>query len=947
MSKNKSTTLIALFLLFAIAVSPIVVLFANAQTYEIYMRNYNETAVIDTDVQLRCEVREDGSRIRHEWDNVTLNVRTPGSSSWTSIPMDPGDFSSGRLNYYYTVTELGIYEFYWNVPAPQQELPANPSTSDGSWDSEVSESEVVLRIERATFAYLGALPNPVGVNQDVLFHVGITQQLSIVGMGWEDLTITIERPDNKTDIIDDITTDSTGGTGRMYVPDIPGNYTCQGHFPEQQTVPGKTTPGSATGTWMLASDSNIVTLVVQDEPLDFYPGHPLPTEYWTRPIDPQLREWYSSAGSWLVSTPDNKFVSMNEEAPDTAHIIWTNPLITGGLVGGDVGLESSINEGPVGFETGDAYQGKWSSRFIIAGKVIYAHNTGCRPLEYTCVDIRTGEELWKTTFLDNRSISMCQLFYWETYNYMGTYAYIWVTVGSTWYAFDPFDTTLRITMENVPSGSTIVGERGEIYRYSISTSRNTMTMWNMSALISMTGSFRGTGHNTYDAGGSNPSTSSQLRAWCLNITIPDGLSGSTLGVWLNDRVVGGSISYDEVSMWGFSLVPGSEGNLLFQNSWTAPAYWEEGDLTISGFNGGWVATSNDPYVAVMLIKETREHYGFSLETGKYIWGPTEPTYYLDSVEDSASDVRCIAYGNLYSASVGGVCYCFNATTGELQWKYEAMDPYHDYLMANHWWLKPVFITDGKIYLGHTEHSANQPMPRGAPFICLNATSGEEVWRINGAFRQTRWGGRAIIGDSVIVTMDTYDQRVYAIGKGASAMTVSALPKISVEGDNVLVEGMVTDVSPGTNDVKLRLRFPNSVPAVSDESMSEWMLHVYKQFEKPADVTGVEVVVSVLDPNNNCYEVARATSDASGHFGCTFEPEVPGFYTVVATFEGSGGYYGSYAETFINVEEAPAATPMPTPEPASIADLYLVPGIVGIIVAIAVVGAIIILLLRKR
>jgi hypothetical protein len=80
MSKNKSTTLIALFLLFAIAVSPIVVLFANAQTYEIYMRNYNETAVIDTDVQLRCEVREDGSRIRHEWDNVTLNVRTPGSS---------------------------------------------------------------------------------------------------------------------------------------------------------------------------------------------------------------------------------------------------------------------------------------------------------------------------------------------------------------------------------------------------------------------------------------------------------------------------------------------------------------------------------------------------------------------------------------------------------------------------------------------------------------------------------------------------------------------------------------------------------------------------------------------------------------------------------------------------------------------------------------------------
>jgi hypothetical protein len=39
--------------------------------------------------------------------------------------------------------------------------------------------------------------------------------------------------------------------------------------------------------------------------------------------------------------------------------------------------------------------------------------------------------------------------------------------------------------------------------------------------------------------------------------------------------------------------------------------------------------------------------------------------------------------------------------------------------------------------------------------------------------------------------------------------------------------------------------------------------------------------------------------------------------------------------------------MPTPEPESVADLYLVPGIAGIIVAIAVVGVIIILMLRKR
>ena len=35
-------------------------------------------------------------------------------------------------------------------------------------------------------------------------------------------------------------------------------------------------------------------------------------------------------------------------------------------------------------------------------------------------------------------------------------------------------------------------------------------------------------------------------------------------------------------------------------------------------------------------------------------------------------------------------------------------------------LKPLFITDGKIYVGHYEHSAIDPRPRGAPFVCLDA-----------------------------------------------------------------------------------------------------------------------------------------------------------------------------------------------------------------------------------
>ena len=184
------------------------------------------------------------------------------------------------------------------------------------------------------------------------------------------------------------------------------------------------------------------------------------------------------------------------------------------------------------------------------------------------------------------------------------------------------------------------------------------------------------------------------------------------------------------------------------------------------------------------------------------------------------------------------------------------------------------------------------------------------------FRQTRWGGRAIIGDSVIATMDTYDQRVYAIGKGPSATTVNAGPKVIEWGSSVVFEGMVTDVSPGTNDAALAMRFPNGVPAVSDESMSEWMLYVYKQFPCPQNAEGVEVVLTTLDPNNNFYEIGRATSDASGFYSLMWEPPVPGRYTIYATFEGTGSYFGSYAETAMGVIEASPPEATIEPEPAA-------------------------------
>ena len=93
------------------------------------------------------------------------------------------------------------------------------------------------------------------------------------------------------------------------------------------------------------------------------------------------------------------------------------------------------------------------------------------------------------------------------------------------------------------------------------------------------------------------------------------------------------------------------------------------------------------------------------------------------------------------------------------------DPYKEPVTGENWWGWIDLIADGKIYIGTLEHSAEQPVPRGAPYICINATDGSQIWRVNGMYRQTRWGGNGIIGDSIIATMDTYDQQVWAIGKG--------------------------------------------------------------------------------------------------------------------------------------------------------------------------------------
>jgi outer membrane protein assembly factor BamB len=801
-----------------------------------------------------------------------------------------------------------------------------------------------------SYPYIGAVPNPVGINQPVLLHVGITAYLTSTEMGWEDLTITVERPDGETETLGPYRTDSTGGTGAVYTPTMVGTYTLQTHFPEQTVtlIPrGTSTPVDFT---YLEGTSEKLELEVQDESIPYYPGHPLPNEYWTRPIDAQLREWSEISGNWPF-VPRNKYAPYND-GPETAHILWTTPLTSGGVVGGVLGTADLEALGYHGFECGDAYEGKWGGRMmswgsagplIIGGKLYYTDGPHNMPKIYKCIDVRTGEQIWAKTFLDNRSITFGQLFYWDSYNFHGIFAYLWVTVGSDWHAFDAFTGNWMFTVENVPSGTTRWDSKGGIYRISVDQRNGLLTMWNLTACcINQGASGYGAGSwgnsvhlKTFDAAADTEFAKS---AWTLNVTIPTNLPGRAGDYYFGDRIIGVNANTAGVSSWGLDLSPGNEGELLFENTWDAPAEWAAGNVSISVVS--YSPTGKDG-VFVVTARELRQYYGFSQNTGEYLWGPTEPEHYLNTFVGTECT---IAYGKLISSGVSGITSCYDVMTGDLLWEYAAEDPYQEILWANSWWTKPMFVTDGLIYLAHMEHSSIDPKPRGAPFICLDMETGNEVWRANGLFRQTYWGSNAILGDSVIATMDTYDQQVYAIGKGPSAITVDIRNDVTL-GHRATIFGTVMDVSPGTKDEAIQMRFPNGVPAVSDADMSDWMLYVYKQFEAPMP-TGVTVTLEAIDPNNNYQLLGTTTTDPYGNYGFLYEPEVPGTYMIMATFSGSGAYYSSTTTTYLTVDPAATAgtpiepeVPVEPIEPSEAVETPFITTEIAIIAAVAVASVI--------
>jgi len=796
---------------------------------------------------------------------------------------------------------------------------------------------------KSTYAFIGAVPNPAGVNQEVLLHVGITDMLGVESDGWEGLTVTVTAPDGTSTLLGPLKSDATGGTGTVFTPTMVGTYKLQTHFPGQiyfwSEFPVFLTEFFLKTVSYLPSSSSVLELVVQQDPIEYYQGHSLPIEYWTRPIDAQHREWYTISGNWL-QPPPNLHAPYNEYAPETSHILWTKPLTTGGLSGGA--------RGPNAMECGDAYEGKFQDSVIINGMLFYNRyaETFTGPMDpqmgIVAVDLRTGEELW---FRNNTKLDFGQTLFFDMFNYHGVFDYLWETTTlffpgapEVWNAYDPFTGEWVYTMDMVPSGPTFRGPSGEICRYIVNLEENWMALWNstevgLSGLTSAdAGSWgRMVAGKTFDA----------TTGYTWNVTIPAGLPG--IVEWgLEDRVIGSNstgywapnVGDRPITMWGISTKSGEEGELLFKNTWQPPL----GDLGIGTRD---MAASVEDGIFTMYCKETRQVWAFDIDTGEELWGPTESLphmaiYYIETQ---------IADGTLFvNSRYAGVVEAYDVQTGNLLWTYEAKDTYSEILFSENWMIKTLFITDGKIYLGQTEHSPLSPKPRGAPFIALDVETGEEVINAEGLFRQTDWGGMAIIGDSIIATMDSYDQRIYAIGKGPSEIKATVSPKVTTLGSSVLIEGTVMDISEGTKDPDIIARFPAGVSAVADEYVDDWMKYVYKQYPRPM-AAGVEVKLEVvMDPNGNYYDIGTTSTDTSGFYSIMWKPPVSGHYLILASFAGTEAYWPSFTELAVAEPEEPTEPEQPA------AEAPLITTEVAILAAVAVacvIGVVSFWALKKR
>jgi len=811
------------------------------------------------------------------------------------------------------------------------------------------------------FAQLSFRPTTIGVGQTFLVNLWVTPAIH-PSRYFKDFKVTITKADGTVDVITMNSYKADGTAWFEYVADQIGNWTLKFDFQGAYFPRGNyTSSGGAFGGTLNAvqsayykpSSSPLRTLVVQADPVLPWPSMPLPTDYWTRPVHVENREWWPIMGNFpatgyvgVGSTWDQMYPDTSRtynarhkftpwvEGPNSAHIVWKEQNNIAGLTGGQTG-QYGITGAPT------------VPNLIYAGRAYESYSkpgTGATSQTYwRCYDLRTGVTYWE------QPVS---------------------TITSSGFFFGPSVSALvpNIIEYTSPVQSEVAGAEaagawsvnliyiggGYLYKWNPWTGAMTSNI-SISPLTSATFYKQSVGRNSepmalsiQDLGAAAGANRYRLINW----TTSTGGYGSSISTTNFTTRIRSNTTYARSSLpsyidWNTGYGATVAGvtvagvymgmNITGFNAWTGQTLWSK--IINEPVYSGVCDIVDHGKVAV--LSDRGYYVATDLATGNEAW-KSDPMHYPWTSTGFGAYSSMSAYGMLYRESYDGI-YAFNWTNGKMVWHYEAPTPSQfetPYTGWNDTGVYPFYsfgvggqLADGKFYTWTYEHTESWPVTRGWGIHVIDCMTGKGVWNLTGCIQP------ATIADGYLIGGNSYDGYKYAFGKGKSATTVTA-PDVSVPlGTALTIKGSVLDQSPAQP----------GTPCVSADSMKTQMEYLHMQL--PIDgiwhdvtMTGVPVTLTAIDQNGNPTEIGTATTSAYyGTFEMAWTPPAEGTYKIIAAFAADDSYSSSGAQTAVTV--GPAAPQINVPEQIVPADYTWT--IIGTGIAVIVALAIAVLILKKK
>ena len=819
----------------------------------------------------------------------------------------------------------------------QDDTPHGGSTSGMPGGSIQLPSGVTPDVSYPTLAYISFRPTPVGVGQPLLVNVWLQPPIHVARYFKDAFLVTFTKPDGTTAKVGPLTSYYGDGTSWFdYTVDQVGNWTIKFDFLGAYFPPGNYTSGAAftinqtlnapLGVYYRPSSDGPYSFVVQSEVALSWPGSPLPTDYWSRPVVLENREWWPILGGypstgivgggpiWPAET--NTYTSNYNflpyvQGPKSAHIAWRRQDSIGGLIGGTLGQIALDGRpgNPSIIYAGRAYQ--------TITKVL----DGVTQSVWQCYDLRTGQIYWEKTGITQaptiisyveRTVSIVP---GEEARKSGlTVELLFVGSGRV-IAYDPLVGSVNYNISIAPlntgtyysnpslflsvydRGASFGANRYRLINWTVTGDVTFPTLINrrLGILGNVSWPFSSLGVVDYEAGVA---------------VVTQGITPSSTGVSYGQIIMGASITSGQL-LWNVTtdVTKGYEG--FFSGS------------TSIADHGKYAVRLNDGHWHVWDLRTGQKLWKSELSSQPWgIWG----IYGVSS-----------AYGLLIYPQYDGLV-AYDWDDGKVVWRYKYPAPYpYETVYSDSntgeelypFYQSVVRIADGVVYVANDEHSVSNPIPRGWRLHAINATDGTGIWNITGSMAS---GG---VADGYL-TASNRDGYLYVFGKGKSQTSVTASPKTIGNGAQVLIEGTVMDMSPAQP----------GTPAVSKDSMAIQMeyLHMDKSIPTGYVVTGVPVMLLAIDENNAVTEIGTVMSDASGSFAKAWTPPKEGVYKITATFAGDESYGSSWAETGLSIGPAPETTPPPETPVIPDYTLAIIGAAIAVIIAVAIAT---VLILRKR